>query len=197
MKKRHQVLADPFSFLSPSQCHWYFLCNTLLTSKSQQKKCGEIFETYDIVYSRVLSIYLWVDFAFFCQAELKPACILLLVNTFSHAQIYYLYRTSFILLFSQRTICTLKTFSEIEGQQAYLRRKDYFDLFSVAQIIIVIVFFIFNYIVLFSSALWKFLFFIRNNFLGANFPFHSLWSRERQLPAMTSKQLTLPVAVVL
>ena len=31
-----------------------------------------------------------------------------------------------------------------------------------------------NYIVLFSSALWKFLFFIRNNFMYANFPFHSL-----------------------
>ena len=26
----------------------------------------------------------------------------------------------------------LKTFSEIEGQQAYLRRKDYFNHFSVA-----------------------------------------------------------------
>ena len=55
------------------------------------------------------------------------------------------------------------------------------------------VFFIFNYIVLFSNSLWKFQFFVRNNFLYANFPFHSLWSRERQLPAVTSKQLTLPV----
>ena len=79
-------------------------------------------------------------------------------------------------------------------QQAYSRRKDYFDHFSVAQVIIVRVFIIFNYIVLFSSGLWKFLFFtLRNNFLYANFPFHSLWSRERQLPAVTSKKLTLPV----
>ena len=44
-------------------------------------------------------------FAVFRRAELKPACILLLVNTFSHAQIYSLCRTSFIHLFSQRTIC--------------------------------------------------------------------------------------------
>ena len=46
-----------------------------------------------------------------------------------------------------------KTFSEIEGQWAYSRRKDYFDHFSVAQVIAVRVFFTFNYIVLFSSAL--------------------------------------------
>ena len=38
------------------------------------------------------------------------------------------------------------------------------DYFSVAQVIIVRVFFIFHYIVLFSSALWKFLFFIRITF---------------------------------
>ena len=44
-------------------------------------------------------------FAVFRRAELKPACILLFVNTFSHAQIYSLCRTSFIHLFSQRTIC--------------------------------------------------------------------------------------------
>ena len=31
----------------------------------------------------------------------------------------------------------------------------------------------------------------KNNFLYANCPFHWLWSRERQLPAVTSKQLTL------
>ena len=38
------------------------------------------------------------------------------------------------------------------------------DHFSVAQVITVRVFFIFHYIVLFSSALWKFLFFIRITF---------------------------------
>ena len=37
---------------------------------------------------------------------------------------------------------------------------------------------------MFFSAPWKFLFFIRNNFLYANFPFHSLWSKERQLSAV-------------
>ena len=36
--------------------------------------------------------------------------------------------------------CGLKTFSEIEGQQTYSRRKDYFDHFFVAQVIIVRVF---------------------------------------------------------
>ena len=55
-------------------------------------------------------------------------------------------RTSFIPVFSQRTIllthsseqtCALKTFSEIDGQQAFSRRKEYFDPFSVAQVIIV------------------------------------------------------------
>ena len=65
------------------------------------------------------------------------------------------------------------------------------DHFSVAQVIIVRVVFIFHYTVLFSSTLWKFLFFLKNNFLNANCPFHSLWSREQQLPAVTSKQLTL------
>ena len=66
-------------------------------------------------------------------------------------------RTSFIPVFSQRTIllthaseqtCALKTFSEIEGQQAYSRRKEYFDPFSVSQVVIVrsfIFVFTFNY----------------------------------------------------
>ena len=54
--------------------------------------------------------------------------------------------------------------------------------FTCPDLIIGRVFFIFNYIVLFSSALWNFLFFRRNDFLCATFPFHSLWSRERQLP---------------
>ena len=75
-------------------------------------------------------------------------------------------------------------------------QSNYFGHFFVAQVLVVRVFFTFNYIVLFSTALWKFLFFIRNNFLYANFPFHSLWSKERQLPAMTSlKQLTLPLTI--
>ena len=101
-------------------------------------------------------------------------------------------RTSFIPVFSQRTIllthaseqtCAFKTSSEIEGQQAYSRRKEYFDPFSVAQVIIVRGF-------LFFSLLIK-----QFCFLSVRkFPFHSLWSRERQLPAVTSKTIvSLPV----
>ena len=47
--------------------------------------------------------------------------------------------------------CALKTFSETEGQ-AYSRRKEYFDPFSVAQVIIVrgLIFSFFYLIVLFS-----------------------------------------------
>ena len=73
-----------------------------------------------------LSIQL-ICFAHFRPAELKPACILLLVVTVTFFYIprfiYYLCRTIFILLFSQRTLlthaseqtCALKTFSEIKG----------------------------------------------------------------------------------
>ena len=140
--------------------------------------------------------------SWFRRVELKPACILLLVVTvtFLHAQIYYLCRTSFIFVFSQRstknhiavithqseqTFCAYQTFSEIEGQQAYLR--SFFCCSSNNSQS----FFIFHYIVLFSNALWIFSVLYNNNFLYANCPFHSLWSRERQLPAVTSIQLTL------
>ena len=61
-----------------------------------------------------------------------------------------------------RQTCALKTFTaEIEGQQAYSRRKDYFDPFSVAQVIIVrgfIFFFIFYEIGLFCFCTQIFLF---------------------------------------
>ena len=135
-------------------------------------------------------------FAFHRRAELKPACIPLFS---SYGYFFYmprffnlpsLCRTSFIpvTLHSKNHIanacewtetCALKTFSEIEGQQAYSRRKEYLDPFSVAQVIIVrgFIFFFFSF------------FFFLVFFLYANFPFHSLWSRERQLPAVTSKQL--------
>ena len=99
-------------------------------------------------------------------------------------------RTSFIPVFSQRTIllthaseqtCAFKTSSEIEGQQEKKKR-----------------------------VLWSFLCCSSNNsqrfplfsllikqfcFLSVRkFPFHSLWSRERQLPAVTSKTIvSLPV----
>ena len=51
---------------------------------------------------------------------------------------------------------------KIEGQQAYSR--SFFCCSKLAQVIIDRVFFIFYYIVLFSSALWRFLFFIRITF---------------------------------
>ena len=63
-------------------------------------------------------------------------------------------RNSFIPVFSQ-------TFTEIEDQQAYSRRKEYFHPFYVAQVIIVrgfISFFIFNDIGLFSFCTQIFLF---------------------------------------
>ena len=46
-----------------------------------------------------------------------------------------------LLAHASEQTCALKTFSEIEGQQTYSRRKDYFDHFFVAQVIIVRVFF--------------------------------------------------------
>ena len=55
-------------------------------------------------------------------------------------------------------LCAYYTFSEIEGQQAYSR--SFFCCSSNNSQS----FFIFHYIVLFSSALWKFLFFIRITF---------------------------------
>ena len=90
--------------------------------------------------------------------ELKPACILLLVVTiaFLHAQIYYLCKNSFILVFSQRTIMLthaseqlvrLKHSRNYRGPEAYSRRKDYLDHFSVAQVIIARVFFLFSFLI--------------------------------------------------
>ena len=78
--------------------------------------------------------------------------LVVMVTFFCMPRFIYLCRTSFILVFSQRTVmlthareqtCALKTFSEpcIVGQQAYSRRNDYFDQFSVAQVILVRVFF--------------------------------------------------------
>ena len=54
-----------------------------------------------------------------------------------------------IIMHETEQTFVLKIFSEIEGKQAYLRRKDYFNHFSVSQVIIVRTFFIFGYIVLF------------------------------------------------
>ena len=90
----------------------------------------------------------------------------------------YLCRTSFMLVFSQSTVtanafkwtslCAFKLLSfknflgTLDGQQAYSRRKDYFDHFSVAHVTIVRVFF-----------LWFFQFWLHSFviFLCANFPF--------------------------
>ena len=56
-----------------------------------------------------------------------------LVNTFSHAQIYSLCRTSFILLFSQRTIlCAVKLSRKYRASKLTLEERNHF---SVAQIL--------------------------------------------------------------
>ena len=113
-------------------------------------------------------------FAFFRRVELKPACILLLVVmvTFFICPDLFTFAEPALSLssLSQRfvtanacewtTLCAFKLLSfkkflgTLEGQQAYSRWKDYFDHFSVVQVIIVRVFsfsfFSFNCIVLLS-----------------------------------------------
>ena len=138
--------------------------------------------------------------SWFRRVELKPACILLLVYSYG----YFFYMRRFITLAESAlslssvkepyccynasewtNLCAYLTFSEIEGQQAYSRSffccssnnsrsSFHFSLHS----------FVFQCTVK-VSVLYK------NNFLYANCPFHLLWSRERQLPPVTSKQLTL------
>ena len=69
-------------------------------------------------------VFFWLFIRFNCELispsfaglNLNPLFLLLLVSTFSHAQIYSLCRTSFILLFSKNHFVFRKTFSEIEGQ---------------------------------------------------------------------------------
>ena len=67
-------------------------------------------------------------FAFHRRAELKPACILLLVVT-----VTFFTCPDFLIYLHVAE----PAFSEIDGQQAFSRRKEYFDPFSVAQVIIV------------------------------------------------------------
>ena len=99
---------------------------------------------------------LWVDFVSSASPSFAGLNMFLvvMVTFFCMPRFIYLCRTSFILVFNQRTVmlthareqtCALKTFSEpgIVGQQAYTRRNDYFDQFSGAQVILVRVFFSF------------------------------------------------------
>ena len=154
-------------------------------------------------------------FAFHRRAELKPACILLLVVQFTFIRSFFCcssnnsQRCNFfffifylIVLFSFCTQIFLFTRCEVENDNFLHRRAElkpacilllvvtvtfltrFFNLpsfrpFSVAQVITVRGFFFFFHFLFNSFAF----------FLYANFPFHSLWSRERQLPAVTSKQL--------
>ena len=67
--------------------------------------------TFDCAFDLFVSC-----FAVFRWAELKPACILLLVNTFSHAQIYSLCRTVLSISSVKEPFVRRKTLSEIEGQ---------------------------------------------------------------------------------
>ena len=80
---------------------------------------------------------LWVDFvssasqlAFRRSSSgwIKPACILLLV-----VKITFFTCPDFLIYLHVAE----PAFSEIDGQQAFSRRKEYFDPFSVAQVIIV------------------------------------------------------------
>ena len=79
-------------------------------------------------------------FAFFRRAELLAVMV-----TFLHAQVNFL--------------------GTIEGQQAYWRRKDYVDHFSVAQVIIVRVFFLFSFLI-YTLLTSKQLTFARKQLLG-------------------------------
>ena len=129
--------------------------------------------------------------------------------SFNTSRLIYICRTTFILVFSQRTIllthaseqtCALKTSAEKNKRPASLLEKErllrsfYFCfsnnsqsccccflfvcLFVFCFVFFCFVFFIFHYIALFS-------------FCTQNFPFHSLSSRERHLPAGGSDLKTI------
>ena len=113
--------------------------------------------------------------SWFHRVELKPACILLLVVTvtfFTCPDLLPLQNQLHLCLQSKTHIAVITHQSQQTLKLVRFlnflgnRRPASFtqDRFSVAQVIIVRVFFIFHYIVLFSSALWKFLFFIRITF---------------------------------
>ena len=135
--------------------------------------------------------------SWFLRVELKPACILLVVVTVTfftrpdllplQNQLYLCLQSknhiAFITHQSEQTCALILTFSEIEGQQAYSgsffccssnSSQSFFHFLLHG--------FVFQCTVK-VSVLYK------NNFLYANCPFQS--DRERQLPAVTSKQLTL------
>ena len=111
--------------------------------------------------------------SWFRWVQLKPACILLLVVTvtfFTSPDLLPLQNQLYLCLQSknhiavithqsEQTCALILTFSEIEGQQAY--SGSFFCCSSNSNQSL---FFTFHYIVLFSSALWKFLFFIRITF---------------------------------
>ena len=134
--------------------------------------------------------------SWFRWVQLKPACILFLVVTVTfftspdllplQNQLYFcLQSKNHIAVITHQSEQTCALIKEIEGQQVYPRsffccsinNSQSFFHFSLHS-------FVFQCTVK-VSVLYK------NNFLYANCPFHSLWSRERQLPAVTSKQLTL------
>ena len=110
--------------------------------------------------------------SWFRRVELKPACILLLVVTvtfFTRPDLLPLQNQLYLRLQSKNHIAVITHQSEqtcalIKLSQKQKASKLTQDHFSVVQVIVVRVFFIFHHTVLFSSALWKFLFFIRITF---------------------------------
>ena len=108
--------------------------------------------------------------SWFRRFELRPACILLLVVTvtfFTCPDLLLLQNQLYLCLQSKNHIAvhqSEQTCALIKLSRRQKASKLTQDHFSVAQVIIVRVFFIFHYIVLFSSALWKLLFFIRITF---------------------------------
>ena len=108
--------------------------------------------------------------SWFRRFELRPACILLLVVTvtfFPCPDLLPLQNQLYLCLQSKNHIAvhqSEQTWALIKLSRRQKASKLTQDHFSVAQVIIVRFFFIFHYIVLFSSALWKFLFFIRITF---------------------------------
>ena len=137
--------------------------------------------------------------SWFHRVELKPACILLLVVTVTfftcpdllplqnqlHLCLQSKTHIAVITHQSQQTCALIKFSRKWKASKLYSRsffccssnNSQSFLHFSLHS-------FVFQCTVK-VSVLYM------NNFLYTNCPFHSLWSRERQLPAVTWKQMTL------
>ena len=197
-------LFDMFAFFSSLENYFGFRTTNVKgkTDHSVSLRWNKRFEHFQRgeYFSDNCAFELWVDFRL-----LSPGWIKTRLYSFISSYGYFFYmpgflnlpslcRTSFIPVFSQRTI-SLTHASELKLVRLKLlgnRRSNLLEKKRVlrpffgcsnnnSQRFLFFFFFIFYLIILFSV------------FLYVNFPFHSLWSRERQLPAVTSKWLSLPV----